>query len=291
MYAQLWLELMSCPRPSLIHQLRTPDSAERSSMALGLSCGQFTACQAPRCLLKVELGADVQRLVDQLCLLPLVNVTEAGGGGSAGGAAGVGHTAVRDGAALRPAARKVEGTGKSGDKEFCTWRSCTLTSPRSSLPVIVMMTLTLSCTSRPTSSLSNSHDHLHDTRRLPHSLAHNPAACPSIAAPRLLLLRDSLHARHQAWLHMEVGPHVHGLLLAPHELSVGVAPQLTAHQVEGEGCQLLQAHQGNLWGRGRGGEQGQRGAWCKRALANGAPELGLRISGHSSSSPPPHHTH
>lgn len=155
-HAQGLVSFTSCARPL------TPP---RSSMALGLPGGPFTPCQAPRCLLKVELGADVQRLVDQLCLLPLVHVAEAGGGGGAGGAAGVGHTAVRDGAALRPAARKVEGTGKSGDKEVCTRRGCTLTSPRSSLPDIVMMTLTPSCTSTPTSSLSNSHNHLHDTRR------------------------------------------------------------------------------------------------------------------------------
>ena len=172
---------MSSSGLRLIHQLHTPlDSAERSSMALGLSCGPFTACQAPHCLLKVELGADVQRLVDKLCLLPLVHVAKAGCRGGAGGAAGVGHTAVRDSAALRPAAHKVEGTGKSADIEVCTRRGRTLTSPRSSLPVTVMTTLTPACTSRPTSSLSNSHDHLPDTRRLPHSLAHKPAACPLI---------------------------------------------------------------------------------------------------------------
>lgn len=45
---------------------------------------------------------------------------------------------------------------------------------------------------------------------------------------------------------MEVRAHVHGLLLAPQRLSVGVAVQLTAHQVEGEGRQLLQAHNGQF---------------------------------------------
>lgn len=37
---------------------------------------------------------------------------------------------------------------------------------------------------------------------------------------------------------MGVPPHVHGLLLAPHELGIGVAPQLPLHQVKGEGHQL-----------------------------------------------------
>ncbi len=34
------------------------------------------------------------------------------------------------------------------------------------------------------------------------------------------------------------GTHVHGLLLAPHNLRVGVAAQLTHDQVKGEGRQL-----------------------------------------------------
>ena len=33
---------------------------------------------------------------------------------------------------------------------------------------------------------------------------------------------------------------------APHDLRVGVAPQLAHDQVEGEGRQLLQAHDGHL---------------------------------------------
>ena len=37
---------------------------------------------------------------------------------------------------------------------------------------------------------------------------------------------------------MGVAPHVHGLLLAPHELGIGVAPQLPLHQIKGEGAQL-----------------------------------------------------
>ena len=37
---------------------------------------------------------------------------------------------------------------------------------------------------------------------------------------------------------MCVGTHVHGLLLAPHELSIGVAPQLPLYQIKGEGAQL-----------------------------------------------------
>lgn len=46
------------------------------------------------------------------------------------------------------------------------------------------------------------------------------------------------HAGLQAGADVGVGPHVHGLLLAPHELSIGVAPQLPLDQVEGEGHQL-----------------------------------------------------
>ena len=37
---------------------------------------------------------------------------------------------------------------------------------------------------------------------------------------------------------MGVGAHVHGLLLAPHELGIGVAPELPLHQIKGEGTQL-----------------------------------------------------
>mmetsp|Transcript_25724 Transcript_25724/g.76130 ORF Transcript_25724/g.76130 Transcript_25724/m.76130 type:complete len:398 (+) Transcript_25724:558-1751(+) len=51
-----------------------------------------------------------------------------------------------------------------------------------------------------------------------------------------------LEARDHARLDVEVGAHVHRLLLAPHHLCVGVAPELAAHQVKREGRQLLQAH-------------------------------------------------
>ena len=37
---------------------------------------------------------------------------------------------------------------------------------------------------------------------------------------------------------MGVPPHVHGLLLTPQELSIGVPPQLPRYQVKGEGHQL-----------------------------------------------------
>ena len=46
------------------------------------------------------------------------------------------------------------------------------------------------------------------------------------------------HAGLKAGADVGVGPHVHGLLLAPHELSIGVAPQLPLHQIKGEGAQL-----------------------------------------------------
>ena len=46
------------------------------------------------------------------------------------------------------------------------------------------------------------------------------------------------HAGFQAGADMGVAPHVHGLLLAPHEFGVGVAPQLSLHQIKGEGAQL-----------------------------------------------------
>lgn len=46
------------------------------------------------------------------------------------------------------------------------------------------------------------------------------------------------HAGFQAGADMGVPPHVHGFLLAPHELGIGVAPQLPLHQIKGEGHQL-----------------------------------------------------
>ena len=46
------------------------------------------------------------------------------------------------------------------------------------------------------------------------------------------------HASLQAGADVGVGSHVHGLLLAPHKLGIGVAPQLPLHQVKGEGHQL-----------------------------------------------------
>ena len=46
------------------------------------------------------------------------------------------------------------------------------------------------------------------------------------------------HAGLKAGADMGVGPHVHGLLLAPHELSIGVAPQLPLNQIKGKGHQL-----------------------------------------------------
>lgn len=50
----------------------------------------------------------------------------------------------------------------------------------------------------------------------------------------------------QSYLYMEVGSHVHRLLLTPDQLSIGVAVDLTAHQVEGEGSKLLKTYDGNL---------------------------------------------
>lgn len=46
------------------------------------------------------------------------------------------------------------------------------------------------------------------------------------------------HAGFQAGADVGVAAHVHGLLLAPQELSIGVAPQLPLHQIKGEGAQL-----------------------------------------------------
>ena len=59
------------------------------------------------------------------------------------------------------------------------------------------------------------------------------ATCLSVFIP---------HAGLKAGADMGVAPHVHGLLLGPHELSIGVAPQLPLHQVKGERHQLQQHH-------------------------------------------------
>ena len=50
------------------------------------------------------------------------------------------------------------------------------------------------------------------------------------------------HAGLQAGADVGVGPHVHGLLLGPHELSIWVPPQLPLYQVKGEGRQLQPQH-------------------------------------------------
>ncbi len=46
------------------------------------------------------------------------------------------------------------------------------------------------------------------------------------------------HAGLQAGADVGVPPHVHGLLLTPQELSIGVPPQFPLYQVKGEGHQL-----------------------------------------------------
>ena len=37
---------------------------------------------------------------------------------------------------------------------------------------------------------------------------------------------------------MGIGSHVHGLLLCPQEFRIGIPPQLSLHQIKGEGHQL-----------------------------------------------------
>lgn len=60
-----------------------------------------------------------------------------------------------------------------------------------------------------------------------HARAHLPVLVP--------------HAGLKAGADVLVAPHVHGLLLGPHELGIGVPPQLPLYQVEGKGHQLHQA--------------------------------------------------
>lgn len=55
-------------------------------------------------------------------------------------------------------------------------------------------------------------------------------------------------ARVDAWQHVEVSPHIHGLLLAPGYLGVGVPTQLPHDKVEGEGGYLFHANNGHLQG-------------------------------------------
>mmetsp|Transcript_6763 Transcript_6763/g.15430 ORF Transcript_6763/g.15430 Transcript_6763/m.15430 type:complete len:225 (-) Transcript_6763:515-1189(-) len=62
----------------------------------------------------------------------------------------------------------------------------------------------------------------------------------------VLAYQSSLHARLDAWHRIPVRAHVKRLLLAEHNLSIGVSAKLAAHEVEGEGCKLLDATNSNL---------------------------------------------
>jgi len=71
-------------------------------------------------------------------------------------------------------------------------------------------------------------------------------APPGILNRTRCLLPLGSEARPEAWLHKGVGAHVERLLLAPHQLRVGEAPDFSHDKVVGERVELLDAHERNL---------------------------------------------